>query len=257
MKIDILSLFPSMFQGFLDTSILKRSIAKDVVDIAITNIRDFTEDKYGRVDDYPIGGGAGLVMKCQPIISALSQVRTPKSKVVLLSPRGQVFQQSLANELSKEEHLVFICGHYEGVDERIYSEVDLLISLGDFILTGGELAAMVVTDAIVRLLPGAITAESLLHESFQNGLLEHPQYTLPRLFQDQAIPDILLSGNHRAIAKYRLKESLRLTKLHRPDLLLNRPFTKEEKALLRELEEQDHCPKWMQQAIEKGKKFTK
>lgn len=255
MKIDILTLFPDMFQGFLQTSIIKRSLAKEVVAVNLVNIRDFTLDKYGRVDDYPVGGGAGLVMKCQPIVASIQSVKTPKSKVILLSPRGAPFKQAMAQQLSKEEHIIFICGHYEGVDERINDHVDQMISLGDFILTGGELAAMVVADAVIRLLPGAISEGSLETESFNQALLEHPQYTLPREFEGKVIPAILFSGNHKAIHKYRLKESLCLTMIHRPDLLVNVALTKEQKALMKEIEEKKEEPKWLLDAIEKGKKF--
>ena len=202
MRIDILSLFPEMFEGFLNTSIIKRSLAKEVAIVKVGNIRDFTQDKYGRVDDYPVGGGAGLIMKCQPILDSLKSVRKENSKVILLTPRGKTFNQALAHELSQEDHLIFICGHYEGVDERIHEHVDMMISLGDYILTGGELGAMVVSDAVIRLLSGAISQTSLEDESFNDGLLEHPQYTLPRDYEGNIIPDILFSGNHKAIKRY-------------------------------------------------------
>lgn len=256
MKITILTLFPEMFDALLSNSIVKRAISKNKVEFEIVNIRDFSNDKNHRVDDYPTGGGAGLIMKCQPIYDALKSVKKVESKILLTSPRGKTFNQQKAIELSKEEHLIFICGHYEGIDERINKYADELISIGDFILTGGELAVMAISDSIIRLIPGVISSESTIEESFNNSLLEYPQYTFPYSFNDDVIPDILFSGNHEAIRKWRKKQSLSLTQKYRPDLLVNYSFNKEEMKLLKELES-DEQPKWEKDAIEKGHKFIK
>ena len=257
MKISILTLFPEFFDGFLTNSIIKRALAKDQVQIEIVNIRDFTKDKYGRVDSAPVGGGAGLIMKCQPVLDCLNSIRTDKSHVVLLSPRGKTYNQARARDFAKNyEHLIIICGHYEGTDERINKYVDELISVGDYILTGGEIGAELISDSIIRLLDGVIAADSIVDESFENGLLEYPQYSEPFSYEGDNIPDILYSGNHQAIDKWRKKESLRLTKKYRPDLLERYEFSKEELKLLKELET-DETPKWEEDAIEKGKKFIK
>ncbi len=257
MKITILTLFPEMFDGFLTNSIIKRAIGKKVVEVKVVNIRDYTKDKYGRVDTPPIGGGAGLVMKCQPIVDALKDVSTNESKKIMLSPRGKQFNQQMAVSLSKDKDLVLLCGHYEGIDERVNDYVDELVSIGDYVLTGGEIGAMAIADAVIRLLDGAITDVSLDEESFNDNLLEYPQYTEPKDFEGKKVPDILYTGNHTAIEKYRRKESLRLTREHRPDLFKKHELTKQDKKLLNELDEGEENPKWMQDALEKGKKFTK
>ena len=257
MKITILTLFPEMFDGFLTNSIIKRAIGKKVVEVKIVNIRDYTKDKYGRVDTPPIGGGAGLVMKCQPIVDALKDVSTSESKKIMLSPRGKQFNQQMAVSLSKDKDLVLLCGHYEGIDERVNDYVDELVSIGDYVLTGGEIGAMAIADAVIRLLDGAITDVSLDEESFNDNLLEYPQYTEPKDFEGKKVPDILYTGNHTAIEKYRRKESLRLTREHRPDLFKKHELTKQDKKLLNELDQGEENPKWMQDALEKGKKFTK
>ena len=256
MKIDILTLFPEFFDNFLKTSIMKRASAKKVVKVETTNIRDFTNDKHKRVDDYGFGGGAGLVMKAQPILDALKSVKKKNGYVVMASPRGVPFTQKLAHELKAKKQLIIICGHYEGIDERVLSKVDLEVSIGDYILTGGEIPAMVITDAVTRLLSGAITAESLHEESFENGLLEYPQYTQPRDYQKLKVPDILFSGNHQAIKRWRLKESLRKTLANRPDLLKLRPVNKEELDLLSEISKDERSLS-EQKAILNAKKFTK
>jgi tRNA (guanine37-N1)-methyltransferase len=257
MKIDILTLFPDFFDKFLTTSIIKRASAKKVVKISTTNIRDFTEDKHKRVDDYSVGGGAGLIMKVQPIFEALKSLKAKKPYVILTSPRGKRLDQKLAIELKTKKHLVIICGHYEGVDERVLSKVDMEVSLGDFIMTGGEIPAMAITDAVTRLLAGSITADSLHEESFDNGLLEYPQYTLPREYNKLKVPEILFSGNHREIKKWRLKESLRKTMENRPDLLKERPVDKLELDLLLEISKDKKIADWEKSAINKAKKFTK
>ena len=257
MKISILTLFPEFFDGFLTNSIIKRALAKDQVQIEIVNIRDFTKDKYGRVDSAPVGGGAGLIMKCQPVIDCLNSVKTKDSHVILLSPRGKTYNQTRARDFAKNyKHLVIICGHYEGTDERINKYVDELVSIGDYILTGGEIGAEIISDSIIRLLDGVIAPESIVDESFESGLLEYPQYSEPFEYEGDYIPDILYSGNHQAIEKWRKKQSLKLTKKYRPDLLEKYRFSKEELKLLKELET-DETPKWEKEAIEKGKKFIK
>ena len=255
MKITFLTLFPEMYQGFLSHSIIKRALAKGCVEIETVNIRDYTKDKNNRVDDYTIGGGAGLIMKCQPVVDSIKAVKKDNSKVIFMSPRGRTFKQEIAKELSKEEHIILLCGHYEGIDNRILDYVDEEISIGDYILTGGELASQVIADSIIRLLDGAITNESLDVESFDNNLLEYPQYTFPREYEGKTIPPILFCGDHKIVEKYRLKESLRLTMQLRPDLLESRKFTKEELELIEEIKNGIEEPKWLLDALEKGKKF--
>ncbi|MFD1705860.1 tRNA (guanosine(37)-N1)-methyltransferase TrmD [Siminovitchia sediminis] len=222
MKIDILTLFPEMFAGVLGSSILNKAAEKKAVSYQITNFRDFSTDKHKTVDDYPYGGGAGMVLKPQPIFDAVTHVQKgyDRSRVILMCPQGTRFDQGKAEELAKEDHLVFICGHYEGYDERIREHVVTdEISIGDFILTGGELAAMVVIDAVVRLLPGVLgNVQSAIEESFTTGLLEHPHYTRPADFRGMKVPEVLLSGNHNKIEEWRLRESLKRTKNRRPDL---------------------------------------
>ena len=257
MKITILTLFPEMFDGFLTNSIIKRAIGKKVAEIEIVNIRDFTLDKYGRVDTPPIGGGAGLIMKCQPIVDALKSVAKPNSFKVLLSPKGIKYSQQNAINFAKHEDIILLCGHYEGVDERVNDYVDELVSIGDYVLTGGELGAMVIADSVIRLLDGAITETSLDEESFSDDLLEYPQYTEPKDFEGKKVPDILYTGNHQAIEKYRRKESLKITREKRPDLFEKHIQTKVDKKLLKEIDEGDNEPKWYKDALEKGKKFTK
>ena len=256
MKITILTLFPEMFESYLNNSIIKRAQAKNLVEFELINIRDFTTNKNHRVDDYPTGGGAGLIMQCQPVLDALESVKSDSSKVLLTSPRGPRFSQKKALELSKEEHLIFICGHYEGIDERVNKYVDELVSIGDFILTGGEVPVMAISDSIVRLIKGVITEESIEDESFNNGLLEYPQYTFPYDYKGDTIPDILFSGNHKAIEKYRKKQSLVLTRIHRPDLFSKYELTKQDKKLLEEYDS-NITPKWETDALEKGHKFIK
>ncbi|WP_276931761.1 tRNA (guanosine(37)-N1)-methyltransferase TrmD [Dubosiella newyorkensis] len=219
MKITVLSLFPEYFEPLLRTSIIKRAKEKDLFEFETVNFREFTKEKHGHVDDTPYGGGAGMVLSCQPILDALKSVRTPRSKVILLTPQGDVFKQKMALDLSKEEHLIFLCGHYEGFDERIRDYVDLQVSIGDFVLTGGEGACMVMCDAILRLIPGVIKQESSHDDSFSNGLLEYPQYTKPPVYEGKAVPEVLLSGHHANIAKYRHEQALIKTAKNRPDLL--------------------------------------
>lgn len=235
MKISILTLFPEMFDGFINTSIIKKARLKEIVEYDIVDIRFFTKDKHKRVDDYPFGGGQGMVMFPQPVIDALRFVKTDKCHIILMSPAAPTFDQNKARTLVSFEHLIIICAHYEGYDERILNYVDEVISIGDYILTGGELAAMVVADAVTRLVDGVISEDSHLFESFEDGLLEHPQYTRPLDYEGFVVPEILLSGHHENIRKYRLKESLRKTYSYRKDLLANKEFDTETKRLLDEV----------------------
>ncbi len=255
MRIKILTLFPEMFDGFMTNSIIKRAISKGIVEIKIVNIRDYTKDKYRRVDSAPVGGGAGLIMKCQPIVDALKDNKGNASKTIMLSPRGSTYNQAKAKELSKLDDIILLCGHYEGIDERVNKYVDEQISIGDYILTGGELGSMIISDSIIRLLDGAIAEESIFVESFDDNLLEYPQYTEPYDYNGDKIPDILYSGNHQAIDKWRKKKSLLLTKEHRPDMFEKHILTKQEKKLIEEDDKEKAS--WELAAIEKGKKFIK
>lgn len=236
MRITIATIFPEMFEGFISTSIIKKAVLKGLAEIDTVDIRAFTLDKHRRVDDYPFGGGQGLVMMAQPVIDALNSVKTPQSKVIYLTPVGEVFSQPKAKEFVMLEHIILLCGHYEGIDERIMDSVDMCLSIGDFVLTGGEVAAMVVTDAVVRLIDGVITEASHQQESFEGDLLEYPQYTRPADYLGKTVPEVLLSGNHEVIRQWRLKESIRKTLQYRPDLLKKRIFSKEEKKMLLEIE---------------------
>ncbi len=221
MKITILTLFPEAFDSFLTSSILKRAYENDLFTFETVNFREFTNEKHGHVDDTPYGGGAGMVLMCQPILDALKTVKTPDSKVILLTPQGKRFNQSIAYDLSKEKHLIFICGHYEGFDERIRDYVDIQLSLGDFVLTGGEVAAAAMCDSILRLVDRVIKQDSSDDDSFSNGLLEYPQYTRPVEYEGKKVPDVLLSGHHANIAGWRHEMSLKKTAKYRPDLLDN------------------------------------
>ena len=219
MKIDILTLFPQMFAPVKE-SIIKRAVDKKLLEINIVDIREFSKDKHKKCDDYPFGGGAGMLMQVEPLYYAIKSVQSGNSKLIFPSPQGKVFNQNMAKELSEEEHLVFICGHYEGVDERIFELFNIEeISLGDFVLTGGELPSMVMVDAISRLVDGVISRESLESERFSNNLLEYPQYTRPSSFMGLDVPEVLLSGNHQEVDKWRAEQSLKRTKERRKDLL--------------------------------------
>ena len=219
MKIDILSLFPFMFDNFLNTSIIKRAIEKKKVFINIINFRDYSKDSHKKVDDTPFGGGSGMVLTCQPIFDCVESIKTDDSYVILLTPTGVTYNQKLAKELTKFKHLIIICGHYEGFDDRIRTLADLELSIGDYVLTGGELASMVVADSVTRLIDGVITDTSLEVVSFNYNLLDYPVYTKPRNFRGMKVPDVLLSGDHKKIEEYRKKEQLRLTNEKRKDLL--------------------------------------
>lgn len=219
MKIDILTLFPHMFDNFLTESIIKRAIDSKLVTIDIHNIRDYSLDPHKKVDDYQFGGGSGMVLMPQPIFDAVNAFRTNDSFVILMTPQGEVFKQKKAYELSLKKHIIIICGHYEGFDERIRTLADLELSIGDYILTGGELASQVVTDSIVRLVDGVINEQSHINDSFNNNLLDYPVYTKPANYNGMKVPDVLLSGHHENIAKWRHEQSVNRTKKRRPDLL--------------------------------------
>ena len=220
MKIDILTLFPNMFDGFLSESIIKRAIQKDIVNINIINFRDYSTYNNKQVDDTPYGGGVGMVLMCEPIFKAIEDIKTPDSKVILLTPDGTMYKQKQAFEFKEYKHLIFICGHYEGFDERIRTLADYEISIGDYILTGGEIPAMAIIDSIVRLLPGAINEQSYQEDSFSNEhLLDYPTYTKPAEFRGMKVPDILLSGNHARIDEWRRNEAIKKTQELRPDLM--------------------------------------
>ncbi|MCQ2969162.1 MAG: tRNA (guanosine(37)-N1)-methyltransferase TrmD [Clostridium sp.] len=234
MKINILTLFPEMFDIF-NHSIIGKAKDKDIINIEAINIRDYTNNKHKKVDDYPYGGGAGMVMQAQPVVDAIRACKKHNNgKVIFLGPKGKTMNQSLAKELSEEENLIFLCGHYEGIDERAFKEVDMQISLGDFVLTGGEMAAIPVIDSIVRLVPGVLNkSESHEDESFSDGLLEYPQYTRPEIFEGEKIPEVLISGHHENIRKWRRLQSLLITKERRPDLYEKVELTKEDKKILK------------------------
>jgi len=221
MKIDILTIFPEMFSGPFKESIIKRAQKKELVEIKIHNLRDWTEDKHKTVDDKPFGGGAGMVMKIEIIDKALNDLKTKKSKVILLTPQGKVFKQKMAQEYANLNHMILICGHYEGFDERIRENlIDEEVSIGDYVLTGGEIPAMVVVDSVVRLIPGVVgNDESIKDESFSKGLLEYPQYTRPADYRGKKVPEVLLSGNHAQIEKWRQEQAEKRTKKRRADLL--------------------------------------
>ena len=240
MRITILTLFPEMFEGFTSTSIIARAVRAGVVEIDVVNIRDYTKDAHRHVDDTPYGGGRGMVMQCQPVIDCIRAVRTENSVVAYMGPCGRTFSQDIAKELTAVSHLIILCGHYEGIDERIKEYIDMEISIGDYILTGGELASMVVSDAVIRLLKGAIREESHQNESFEDNLLEHPHYTKPEVYEGMRVPDVLMSGHHENIRKYRLKESLRKTYLNRRDMLEKKMLSKEEKKLLEEIRTEEN-----------------
>lgn len=234
MKIHILTLFPEMFQVF-NHSIINRAVQNEILSINTVNIRDYSANKHKKVDDYPYGGGAGMVMTPQPIVDCINAVKAVnKGKVIFLGPRGKTFNQETANELSKEEELIFICGHYEGIDERVYKHIDEEISLGDFVLTGGEMACIPVVDSICRLIPGVLsTSESFMEESFYEGVLEYPQYTRPECFEGVSVPEVLLSGHHENVRKWRRLQSLKLTQERRPDLFKKLKLSKEDYKLLK------------------------
>lgn len=222
MKIDILSLFPEMFTGFLNTSIIKRAIDRKQVTIDIHNIRDYSNDPHKKVDDYPFGGGDGMVLMPEPIFEAIDDLKTNDSLILLMTPQGTPYKQATAYNLTKQKHIIIICGHYEGFDERIRTLADMEISIGDYVLTGGELPSMVITDSIVRLIDGVIKEQSHQKESFNNQLLDYPSYTRPAIYRGLPVPEVLLSGHHENIKKWRLEQQIKRTEQRRPDLLEKR-----------------------------------
>jgi len=233
---DIITTFPAMFESPLNESILKRAREKGLLHISIHNLRSYTADKHQVTDDYPYGGGAGMVMKIEPLVAAIESVKTPASKVLLLSPQGKRFDQEEAKRFSREGHILLVCGHYEGVDERIKHFIDEEISIGDYILTGGEMAALIIIDAVARLIPGVLgEPSSAYEETFTNFLLEYPQYTRPKNFRGLEVPEVLLSGNHQEISTWRRQESLRRTLTKRPDLLEHAPLSPEDRRILGQL----------------------
>lgn len=220
LKVDVVTAFPEMLSGPLGQSIVGRAQKSGVLKLGFTNPRDFTDDKHHTLDDRPYGGGPGMLMKAEPLYRAIKKLRKKNSVVILTSPRGQTFTQGLAKKLAKKKHLIFVCGHYEGIDERVYPEMDMEVSLGDFILTGGELASAVMIDAITRLLPGTFKKQDVtVSESFEDGLLEAPQYTRPEVWRGKKVPEILLSGHHKQMEEWKREQALKLTKKYRPDLL--------------------------------------
>ena len=238
MKFDVLTLFPEMFE-ILKSSVIGKAIEKDLIDINLINIRDFSNDKHKKVDDTPYGGGAGMVMKPDVVYSAYDSVKDKNAKVIYMSPQGKKLNQKKVEELSKENHLIILCGHYEGIDQRVLDKiVDEEISIGDYVLTGGELPAMVMIDAISRYVEGVISGESISEESFSNGLLEYPQYTRPEVFMGEKVPEVLLSGHHENINKWRRQESLKNTLKKRPELLDDIELTEKEKIYIKNLNEE-------------------
>jgi tRNA (guanine37-N1)-methyltransferase len=235
LEIDVLTLFPAMLQGPLAESIPGRVQERGLATVRIHDLRQWGLGRHKTVDDYTYGGGAGMVLRPEPVAAALAALRRPDSAVILPDPGGEVFSQRRAHDLAERRHLIVLCPRYEGVDERIRSMVDLELSIGDYVLSGGEIPALAFVDAILRLLPGAIDSESTAEESFTAGLLEYPQYTRPPVFEDAGVPAVLTSGHHEAVRKWRLKEALRRTWRCRPDLLEDRPLTKEEAGLLAEV----------------------
>ena len=236
MKFDVLTLFPEMFEP-IKQSIIGKAQEKGLIDINLINIRDFSKDKHKKVDDTPYGGGAGMVMRADIVYDAIQSVKDKNSKVIYLSPQGQTLNQKCVQSLSEEKHLILLCGHYEGIDQRVLDEaIDEEISIGDYVLTGGEIPAMVLIDAISRYVDGVLNEESILEESFSNGLLEYPQYTRPEVFNGKKVPEILISGHHENIKKWRKNQALKITLNKRPDLLEKAKLSEEDKKILSEVQ---------------------
>ena len=219
MLIDVLTLFPNMYDNFLTESIIKRALDSGKVQINIHNIRDYTVYSNNQVDDYPYGGGGGMVLMCDPIFRAIDTLKKEDTLVIMMTPSGKIFKEKIAYDLSKHHHIIILCGHYEGFDERIKAVVDLELSIGDYVLTGGELPSMVVMDSVIRLVEGVISKESLVSESFDDNLLDYPNYTKPLEYRGMKVPEVLLSGHHENIKKWRLNEQIKRTKIRRPDLI--------------------------------------
>ena len=237
MIIDVLTLFPEMFTGVLSSSIIKRAIDKEIVKINIYDFRTFSKNKHKKVDDTPYGGGAGMILTLQPVVDCLRSLNYQEAKVILMAPFGKPYNQKKAKELSDNKHIILICAHYEGIDDRILNYVDEVISIGDYIITGGELASMIVIDSVVRLLPDVISKESIMEESFSDGLLEYPQYTKPEEFEGYKVPEVLISGDHEKIKLYRHQTALARTFRYRKDLLVKASLSKQDLEYLEELED--------------------
>ena len=236
MKFDVLTLFPEMFKS-LDESIIGRAVEKGLIEINLINIRDFSKNKHKKVDDTPYGGGAGMVMRADVVYDAFKSVKTPNSKLIYLTPQGKPLNQAKVEELAKNEHLILLCGHYEGIDQRVIDKiVDEEISIGDYVLTGGEIPAMVLIDSVSRYIEGVIKSDSKEEESFSQGLLEYPQYTRPEEFEGQKVPEVLLSGHHQKIEKWRKEQAIKITLNKRPDLIKKYNFSEEEKKILEKIE---------------------
>lgn len=264
MKIDVITIFPNFFDSFLNTSIIKRAIEKKLVEVNIVDLRQYTDLKHNQIDDTPYGGGSGMLMMFPPFHKAVTELRGDNSLVILLSPQGKIFNQTFATNLVKEHnHIIILCGHYEGVDERVLSLVDLELSLGDFITTGGEVVSTVIIDTITRVTPGVINEENVLNESIQTGLLKYPQYTRPVEYMGLVVPDVLMSGHHKNIEKWRMKESLEKTLIHRPDLIEEKKLSNEEKKVLLEIKktinekskENGNIGEWKKMAKAKGQQL--
>ena len=238
MKFDVLTLFPEMFEP-LKQSIIKRAVEKNLIDINLINIRDFSEDKHNKVDDTPYGGGAGMLMKPDVVDRAYNSIKSENAKVIYLTPQGKTLNQRIVRDLSKQEHLILLCGHYEGIDQRVLDKiVDEEISIGDYVLTGGELPAMVLIDSVSRYVDGVLSDESTDEESFSNGLLEYPQYTRPEIFDNVKVPDVLISGHHENIRKWRRERSLENTFKKRPEMVENIELTEKEKVYIEKLKKE-------------------
>lgn len=239
MKITILTMFPEMIDSLQNAPIVMHACKKDIVALKVIDIRDYAEGSFRDIDDSPYGGGAGMLLRCAPVLKALQAVKDDCSYTVLSAAAGTPYTQKKAHEFAAKEHLILICGHYEGVDARINTAVDETVSIGDYIVSGGEYPAMIIADSIIRLLDGVIKKESIKEESFEHELLEYPQYTKPAVYEGQAVPEVLLSGNHEKIERWRKKESLRMTLRYRPELLKAAVLSEEEKKLLEELKRGD------------------
>lgn len=238
MIIDIVTIFPDFFTPFLETSMIRKALDKQYVKINIHNLREHTTNKHKKIDDTPYGGGAGMLMTIQPFEAVINALKTKDSIVILLSPQGQLFSQPKAIELATHKHIILLCGHYEGVDARIQAYIDMELSIGDYVLTGGEIPAMIVADAITRLIPGVLHEESAQADSLQNGLLKYPQYTKPEHYKGMTVPDVLLSGHHQQIETWRQQEQLRQTLVKRPDLLKKVKLDPETKTMLEDIKQQ-------------------
>jgi len=237
MKITVLTLFPEIIKGFFESSIMAKAVAKGLIEYELIDFREFTTDKHRTCDDYAYGGGAGMVLKAEPIARALDSLNLEGARVLFPSPSGPLFNQKMAGEFAGEEHLVLLCGRYEGVDQRIIDEyIDDEVSIGDYVISSGEIASLVLIDGVYRLLDGVISSDSLEEESFEGGILEYPHYTRPEIFRDEGVPEVLLSGHHENIRKWRLRKGLEKTKRNRPDLLALETFNDEVREILKDLE---------------------